>query len=128
MIEGPPFVGALLRPSLQRLRVEIQEAALAVGCTDLLAAIWAVLSYPPPDGVRPPELARWMGATLQATNRLIGQPEAMGCLDRRGDGESGRRLVWLLLRTMRRLTESTTACARFIAVQQRMPEPGQPPR
>lgn len=143
-IEGPPFVGALLRLCLQRVRGEMQDAARAAGFTDLLDAHWAILTWPPPDGVRPSELARRMGATRQAANHLIGQMEAMGYLERRGEGEGARRLVWLTPRghalvgvihdCLRRLHHDWAAeigaarFAEFLAVLRRIADPALPPR
>lgn len=90
---GPPYVGALLRLSLQRVRGEMRAAVQAAGFTDLQDAHWAIFTYPLPDGVRPSELARRTGASRQAINHLIGQLESLGYLERRGTGEASRRLV-----------------------------------
>ncbi len=60
-IEGPPFVGALLRLTLQRVRDGMNDALDEAGFIDWPDGEWRVLSYPPPDGVRPSELARRAG-------------------------------------------------------------------
>jgi len=89
---SPPFVGGLLRMCWRRVRDRIRESVWAAGFTDLQDAHLALFSYPLPDGVRPSELARRLGASRQAANHLIGQMEALGYLERRSaDGD--RRLV-----------------------------------
>ena len=93
--EGPPFFGALLRLALQHARVEINDAIRAAGFTDLQEAHYAVFSYPPPDGIRPSELARRLGMSRQATNHLLAQMEALGYLERRAPDGGERRLVHL---------------------------------
>jgi DNA-binding MarR family transcriptional regulator len=61
----------------------------------------AVFSYPPPDGVRPSELARRLNMSRQATNHVIAQLEAQGYLERRATKGSNRRLVYLRPRAWR---------------------------
>lgn len=91
-IEGPPFVGALLRMCVKRIRTRIDAAIRQAGFADLQESHLRVLSYPLPDGVRPSQLARHLGMSRQATNYVIAQMEGLGYLERRGeDGE--RRLV-----------------------------------
>jgi len=97
----------------QRVRERMQEAAREAGFTDLQDAHWAVLTYPPPDGVRPSELARRIGMSRQATNHLIGQLEALGYIERRSSGESTRRLVHLTPRGWQ-VCEVIWACLRRI--------------
>jgi DNA-binding MarR family transcriptional regulator len=90
--DGPPFVGALLRMCVKRIRTRIDAAIRQAGFDDLQETHLRVFSYPLPDGVRPSELARHLGMSRQATNHVIAQMEALGYLERRAaDGE--RRLV-----------------------------------
>lgn len=93
--DGPPYIGALLRMCLQRVRGRMQAAARAAGFDDLQDAHWALITYPAPDGVRPSELARRGGMSRQAANHLIAQLEHLGYFERRQTGEASRRLVFL---------------------------------
>jgi DNA-binding MarR family transcriptional regulator len=65
------------------------------GFTDLTQAHLNVLVYPPPDGVRPIELAERCFMTKQAMNYLLGELEARGYVERRP--EKGRRAVLIYL-------------------------------
>ena len=94
-VEGPPFVGALLRLCWRRVREQLKLAIRAAGYVDLQDAHLAVFSYPLPMGVRPSQLARQIGMSRQATNHLILQMEALGYLERRAPEGNGRRLVYL---------------------------------
>lgn len=98
---SPPFVGALLRLSWQRVRRHINAAVRAGGFDDLQDAHLMVFQYPAPDAVRPAALARRLGMSRQAANYLIAQLEALGYLERRAAPESGRRLVHLTARGWR---------------------------
>jgi DNA-binding MarR family transcriptional regulator len=91
----PPYVGALLRICWRAARERLADAIHKAGFVDLQEPHLLVFSYPAPDGHRPSEIARRLGATRQAANYMIGQLEDLGYLERRTDGESGRRLVWL---------------------------------
>ncbi|MBV8105369.1 MAG: MarR family transcriptional regulator [Hyphomicrobiales bacterium] len=115
---GPPFVGALLRLCLERVRARIREAVRAAGFTDLQDAYLAVFSYPLPDGVRPSELARRIRMSRQATNYLIAQMEALGYLERRTtDGDDGaRRRVYFTKRAWR-VNETIVACLRELQAE-----------
>jgi DNA-binding MarR family transcriptional regulator len=93
--DGPPFVGALLRLCWQRARARIREAVREAGFTDLQEAQLLVFSYPPPDGVRPSELARRLFMSRQAANHVIQQMETLGYLERRAPEGGERRLVYL---------------------------------
>jgi len=92
---GPPFVGALLRRAWQRARKQIEEAVRTAGFDDLQDSHFAVLSYPPPDGVRLSDLARRSRMSRQAVNYVVGQLEEMGYLERRATRSSQRRLIYL---------------------------------
>jgi DNA-binding MarR family transcriptional regulator len=94
-IEGPPYVGALLRMCLQRVRARMQAAAREAGFTGLQDAHWAMITYPVAPGVRPSELARRAGMSRQAANHLIAQLESLGYFERRSPEGAARRLVFL---------------------------------
>lgn len=83
--ETPPFeplLGALLRFSWQRLRARLLTALQEAGYTDLNAAHLNVFQYPPPQGVRPIDLAQRASMTRQAMNYLLAQLETAGYLTR----------------------------------------------
>jgi DNA-binding MarR family transcriptional regulator len=97
--EGPPYVGALLRQCLEHVRARIETDLTSAGFTDLQPAHLAVFSFPPPDGVRPSDLARRIRMSRQATNHIIGQLEALGYLERRAERKGARRRIYLTPRT-----------------------------
>jgi DNA-binding MarR family transcriptional regulator len=97
--EGPPYVGALLRQCLEHVRARIDADLKSAGFTDLQPAHLAVFSFPPPDGMRPSDLARRIRMSRQATNHIIGQLEALGYLERRAARKSERRRIYLTHRT-----------------------------
>jgi DNA-binding MarR family transcriptional regulator len=97
--EGAPYVGALLRQCLEHVRVRIEADLKSAGFTDFQPAHLAVFSFPPPDGVRPSDLARRIRMSRQATNHIIGQLEAMGYLERRAKRKGERRRIYLTPRT-----------------------------
>src|SRR5262245_5167624 len=94
----PPFVSALLRMSYQVTRRRVLKALIEQGFTDLNQAHLSVFQYPPPDGVRPTDLAARTYMTKQAMNYLLGQLEIMGYIERRAKEGSSRRLVYLTAR------------------------------
>lgn len=114
--DGPPFIGALLRMTQQRVRARMQDAAREAGFTDLQDAHWAMITYPAPDGVRPSELARRARISRQAANHLIAQLEILGYFERRSAEGGSRRLVHLTPRG-RHLCEAVFACLREIHVE-----------
>jgi DNA-binding MarR family transcriptional regulator len=97
--ESPPDVGALLRQCLEHVRARMEADLKSAGFTDLQPAHLAVFSFPPPDGVRPSDLARRIRMSRQATNHIIGQLEALGYLDRRAERKGERRRIYLTART-----------------------------
>jgi DNA-binding MarR family transcriptional regulator len=97
--EGPPYVGALLRQCLEHVRARIEADIKAAGFADVQPAHLAVFSFPPPDGMRPSDLARRIRMSRQATNHIIGQLEALGYLERRAARKSERRRIYLTPRT-----------------------------
>ena len=94
---GPPYIGSLLRMTYQVIRRRMFEAHMERGFTDLNSALLNVFVYPPPDGVRPTELAERLNMTKQALNYLLGQLESLGYIERRV-GKGSRRLVFLTRR------------------------------
>jgi DNA-binding MarR family transcriptional regulator len=96
--EGPPYVGALLRQCLEHVRARMEADIKAAGFTDLQSAHLAVFSFPPPEGMRPSDLARRLRMSRQATNHIIGQLEALGYLERRAERKGERRRIYLTLR------------------------------
>ena len=97
--EGPPYVGALLRQCLDHVRARIETDLRSAGVTDLQPVHLAVFSFPPPDGVRPSDLARRLRMSRQATNHVIGQLEALGYLERRAERKGERRRIYLTPRS-----------------------------
>jgi len=98
VLEGkrqPPFVAGLLRMTYQVARRRQLEVQFEHGFTDLTQAHLNVLVYPPPDGVRPIELAERTFMTKQAMNYLLGELEERGYMERRA--EKGRRGVRVYL-------------------------------
>jgi DNA-binding MarR family transcriptional regulator len=81
--------------SYEVTRRRVLEALGNRGFTDLNQAHLSVFQYPAPDGVRPTDLAARTYMTKQAMNYLLGQLETMGYVERRAEGKSGRRLVYL---------------------------------
>jgi len=97
--EGPPYVGPLLRQCLDHVRARIEADLRSAGVTDLQPVHLAVFSFPPPDGMRPSDLARRIRMSRQATNHIIGQLEALGYLERRAERKGERRRIYLTPRT-----------------------------
>jgi DNA-binding MarR family transcriptional regulator len=89
---GPPYVGALLRLAWQVCRRRMLDALRAEGFKDLNDAYLNVLQYPPPDGVRPLDLAAQKSMSKQALNYLLAQLEDLGYLERRAENGIGRRV------------------------------------
>jgi DNA-binding MarR family transcriptional regulator len=97
--EGPPYIGALLRQCLDHVRARMEADIKAAGFTDLHPAHLVVFSFPPPEGMRPSDLARRLRMSRQATNHVIGQLEALGYLERRAERKGERRRIYLAPRT-----------------------------
>jgi len=108
---GPPFVGGLLRVAHQHARNRMLQTIHEAGFTDFQEAHFAVFSYPLPDGDRPSELARRRHMSRQAINYLLSQLEELGYIERRADGDSDRRLVYLSARG-REVAGKIFACLR----------------
>jgi DNA-binding MarR family transcriptional regulator len=97
--DGPPYVGALLRQCLEHVRARMEADIKAAGFTDLQPALFAVFTFPPPEGMRPSDFARRIRMSRQATNHIIGQLETLGYVERRAQPEGGRRRIHLTPRT-----------------------------
>jgi DNA-binding MarR family transcriptional regulator len=95
--EGP-YVGALLRMTNLVSRERSLRMLAERGFTDLNQALLSGFFWPPPDGVRPIDLAEQANMTKQAMNYLIGELEKLGYMERRTDAAVGRRLVYLTRR------------------------------
>lgn len=116
-VEKPPYVGALLRFCFHRARDRVHQTIRDAGGGDLHETHLGLFSYPPPDGVRPSELARRLGLSRQATNHVITQMETLGYLERR-DGPEGRRLVYLTARSWK-IAEAIWAAMRALQAEWR---------
>jgi DNA-binding MarR family transcriptional regulator len=90
-----PTAGALLRMTYQGIRERQLAALIEKGFDDLNQPLLNVFLYPPPDRMRPSELAERASMTKQAMNYLLGQLEARGYIERRAERGSSRRLVFL---------------------------------
>ena len=90
-----PTAGALLRMTYQGIRERQLAALIEKGFDDLNQPLLNVFLYPPPDRMRPSELAERASMTKQAMNYLLGQLEARGYIERRVERGSSRRLVFL---------------------------------
>jgi DNA-binding MarR family transcriptional regulator len=82
----------------QGIRERQLAALFAKGFDDLNQPLLNVFLYPPPDRMRPSELAERASMTKQAMNYLLGQLEARGYIERRAERGSSRRLVFLTKR------------------------------
>lgn len=108
-VPSPPFIGALLRIGLGRVRARMFQALHDAGFTDIQDPHMAALTYPAPDGTRPSEMARRAGISRQAMNHLLAQVEALGYLERRAVGDGARRLVFTTPRGWQ-ATQTIWAC------------------
>jgi DNA-binding MarR family transcriptional regulator len=79
----------------QGIRERQFAALIRKGFGDLNQPLLSVFLYPPPDRMRPSELAERANMTKQAMNYLLGQLEARGYVERRAKRGSSRRLVFL---------------------------------
>ena len=94
----PAFVGAMLRIVYQFTRNHQLKVLAENGFGDLNQALFNVMVYPHPDGVRLGELAERINMTKQATNYLLGQLETLGYIERKRQKGSTRRLIFLTRR------------------------------
>jgi DNA-binding MarR family transcriptional regulator len=93
-----PFLGAHLRMAYEATRRRVLTALAERGFADLNPAHLIVFQYPPPDGIRPTDLAERTFMSKQAVNHLLGELETLGYIERRTDRGSVRRLVFLTRR------------------------------
>lgn len=91
----PPYVAGLLRMAYQTARRRQLQVQFQHGFTDLTQSHLNVLVYPPPDGVRPSELAERCFMSKQAMNNVLGELEDRGYIERRS--RKGRRAVLIYL-------------------------------
>ncbi|TAM91234.1 MarR family transcriptional regulator [bacterium] len=136
-IPGPPYVGALLRLSWQAVRKRLLRAFSEAGFSDIGVSHFAVIQYPPPDGVRPIEIAAKGQMSKQAANYLISQLEDRGYLERRtlpGKGRmvfltaKGQEVVEVAHATMRRIErewQQALGRERYQAFRQALTELGE---
>ena len=89
-VSGPPYVGALLRLPWQAVRNRLLRAFRDAGFGDIGPPHFGVIQYPPPDGVRPIDIAAKAQISKQAANYLISQLESNGYLERRTVPGKGR--------------------------------------
>jgi DNA-binding MarR family transcriptional regulator len=87
---GPPLIGALLRVPWEVVRERMLDGLHERGFDDLHPAHLTVLQYPPPDDVRPLDLAVQRRTSKQALNHLLGQLERLGYVSRRPDPDDRR--------------------------------------
>lgn len=94
-----PMIGARLRLASERAHALLFARLRAAGYDDLRPAHFALFQFPGPHGVRPVELATWLGTTKQALTPLLNDLERLGYLERRADPGDGRgRVLWLTAR------------------------------
>jgi DNA-binding MarR family transcriptional regulator len=98
LLRDAPYVGALLRVTYQVTRQRAFKLLEERGFTDLNQALLSVFIFPPPDGVRPTDLAKRTGTTKQAMNYLLSQLESLGYMERQSDETGGRRSVYMTRR------------------------------
>lgn len=94
-LDGPPFVGGLLRLAMRKSRAHIERAMHAAGFHDLQENNFPAFSFPLPDGTRPSVFARQRGISRQAANHLLREMEALGYFERRATEDGRRRLIHL---------------------------------
>jgi DNA-binding MarR family transcriptional regulator len=87
---GPPLIGALLRVPWESVREQMLAGLHERGFDDLHPAHLTVLQYPPPEDIRPLDLAVQRRTSKQALNHLLGQLERLGYLSRRPDPDDRR--------------------------------------
>jgi DNA-binding MarR family transcriptional regulator len=108
---GPPYFGAMLRMTVEHVRAHMLRAIHDAGFADFQEPYFAVFSYPPPDGIRPADLARQKRMSRQALNYLLAQLEDLGYVERRAPEGVERRMVFLTARG-RGVAETIYACLR----------------
>src|SRR5580692_9241917 len=79
---APPYISAFLRMTFLVTRRRILDALIRAGFDDLNHAHLVVFQYPPPEGMRPTDLADRALVTKQAMNYLLNQLETLGYVKR----------------------------------------------
>ena len=92
-IEPPFLIGALFRVPGQVIHRRLVAGLNEAGFDDLRLPHIAVLSYPPPDGRRPTEMAEQANMSKQAMNQLLQSLEQLGYIQRSADEGDGRARV-----------------------------------
>ena len=101
----------MLRGVWQWVRDQLYAGVVAAGFDDLNPAHIGLWRYPGLEGVRPSQLADWVGITKQSVNDLIGHLEGHGYLLRVPDSADGRARVIRLTSKGRRLEQTIYAAA-----------------
>jgi len=116
----------MLRGVWQWVRDQLYAGVVGAGFDDLNRAHVGLWRYRGLDGIRPSQLADWVGITKQSVNDLIGHLEGHGYLLRVPDSADGRARVIRLTPKGRRLEQTIYAAARD--AQLRIAEILGPPR
>lgn len=88
-----PLIGARLRFALTYVEQRLREAISTAGYDDVTVAHFKVLRFPPPENVRPGDLAQRAHMSKQAMNYLLAQLEELGYLQRTAsNGDASRRV------------------------------------
>lgn len=98
LYRGAPYVGALLRMANNVSRERSLRVLKERAFDDLNQALLSGFLWPPPEGVRPIDLAEAANMTRQSANYLIRELERLGYMERRAERPGGRRLVYLTRR------------------------------
>lgn len=95
---GGPYIGALLRITYNVTRQRSEQVVQEWGLSEVNKALLNGFLWPPGQGVRPVDLAAKANMTRQAANKMIGELERLGYMERRAAKPGGRRLVFLTRR------------------------------
>jgi DNA-binding MarR family transcriptional regulator len=87
---GPPMIGALMRLPREAVASRMLRALHANGFDDIDGSYLPLIVWPGPEGLRPSELAIRTRMTKQALNKLLGNLERKGYLERRPDPDDRR--------------------------------------
>jgi DNA-binding MarR family transcriptional regulator len=91
----PPRLGALVRLAYEAVRARVVQALHDHGFPDITQTELGVFQSSGPERARPIDLAQRCHMTKQAMNYVLAQMEERGYLERRSDGDSDTRLVYL---------------------------------
>jgi DNA-binding MarR family transcriptional regulator len=84
------MIGALMRLPWEAVASRLLRAVHAAGFDDIDGSYLSVFAWPGPEGLRPSELAARTRMTKQALNKLLGNLERNGYLERRPDPDDRR--------------------------------------